>query len=166
MKRKIFFVAVLFVTAALAFAADPVEGYWISIDGKKVTGGWRLYTTGNVLQGDLVGAKGGTADMLAVNCKKQEKYTGFPIPGKVSEMKIFGTPFIYGFSLKSEGFWSGGKLIDPDNGNIWNCDLIFHAADGKKFKVDTLEVKVKVGINVSQFWRKSTQAEAEGLSNS
>ncbi|GHU40287.1 hypothetical protein FACS1894190_07000 [Spirochaetia bacterium] len=158
MKKMVSFAVIILISAVVVFAADPLEGYWLSIDDKtdKVTASWHIYQDGGNLLGALMGAPGVKAGTLATRCTKQ--YSGYPIVGKVSEMKLLGTPFIYGLQKKSEGNWYGGKIIDPNDGNVYPCDLIFHASDGKKYREDRLELKV---FFIRQFWKKTTLAEAE-----
>ena len=53
MKKNIVLILTLFVITGICFAADPVEGFWISFDEKtgKATAGWQIYVEGGKLYG-------------------------------------------------------------------------------------------------------------------
>jgi uncharacterized protein (DUF2147 family) len=166
MKKFIAAAAALILTAAVCFAADPVEGYWISYDEKtnKPTAGWRIYAENGILYGKILSLYGMSQDELAFKCK--ESYKGYPVQGlKVNQQKVVGAFWIFGLKNTKAGEWSGGNVIDPDNGSMYNCKITFRAADGKKFTADTLEMRGEIGLGIgrSQFWKTVTQEEAEGL---
>ena len=56
MKKIVTLFFTLFVVTGICFAADPVEGYWISFDEKtgKATAGWQIYTEGGKLYGKML----------------------------------------------------------------------------------------------------------------
>jgi uncharacterized protein (DUF2147 family) len=169
MKKTAFFsgafVCLLFLGAGLCFAADPVEGFWISVDDKtgKTTAGWELYQQGGKLYGRMLSVAGFSQGLKAIACK--ESYRGFPVPGKVNELPLLGTPWIFGLSLDKTGQWSGGSVINPEDGNMYKCKVSFHQADGKRYRTDTLEMRGEIGLGIgrSQFWRKSTREESAAL---
>jgi uncharacterized protein (DUF2147 family) len=142
-----------------------VEGFWISVDDKtgKSTAGWEIYQEGGKLYGKVLSIAGFPQDSLAEACR--ESYRGFPLRGKVNEMSVIGTPWIFGLSLDRNGNWSGGHVIDPQEGNMYRCRITFRPADGNRYKADTLEMRGEIGLGIgrSQFWRKSTRQEAESL---
>ena len=164
--KKIAFLAVLFVLAAgICFAADPVEGYWISIDEKsgKVTAGWQIYSEGGKLYGKILSLADKPQNEKA--SKVKDSYSGFPVAGKVSDMTVVGTPWIYNLTMDKPGSWSKGVIIDPNDGKDYKCKITFHAADGKKYPKDTLEMRGEIGLGIgrSLYWQKSTQEQASGL---
>jgi uncharacterized protein (DUF2147 family) len=163
--KKIALVIVLFAFAGLCFAADLVEGYWLSVDEKteKVTAGWTVYQEDGKLYGKILSAPDGKKGDLAKDCKAS--YAGFPVAGDVSKMPMYGTPWIFGLTMNKPGDWSGGSIIDPQEGKMYKCKIIFHAADGKKYKTDTLEMRGEIGLGIgrSQFWRKSDLEKASNL---
>jgi uncharacterized protein (DUF2147 family) len=169
MKRSLFFFGVFFcfllLSAGVCFAADPVEGFWISVDEKtgKATAGWEIYQTGGKLYGKILSIVGFAQDVTAAACK--ESYRGFPVAGKVNAMPVLGTPWIFGLSPDREGLWSGGNVINPEDGSMYRCKITFRRADGNRYKTDTLEMRGEIGLGIgrSQFWRKSTRAEAASL---
>jgi uncharacterized protein (DUF2147 family) len=158
------FVFLLVLRAGLCFA-DPVEGYWLSVDERtgKVTAGWEIYEEEGKLYGKVVSTAEHPADVKARLCR--ESYRGFPVPGKVNEMLVVGTPWIFGLSREREGKWSNGHVIDPTDGNMYHCKITYRPADGKKFTVETLEFRGEIGLGIgrSQFWRKSSLEAALAL---
>jgi uncharacterized protein (DUF2147 family) len=158
--------AVLLCICALGAAAgaDPVEGYWISVDDKtrEDTAGWHIYAENGVLYGRIVSVAGFPQDARAIACKAS--YPDFPLPGSVNEMPVVGSPWIYALRQDREGQWSGGRIIDPNDGKIYGCRIVFHPAGGRRNPVDTLEMRGLIGpFGRSQYWRKSTEAEASAL---
>ncbi|MDR0709987.1 MAG: DUF2147 domain-containing protein, partial [Spirochaetaceae bacterium] len=90
MKKAMFFsgilVCFLFPGAGFCFAADPAEGFWVSVDDKtgRTTAGWELYQQEGKLYGKMLSVAGFPQGLKAIACK--ESYRGFPIPGKVNEL--------------------------------------------------------------------------------
>ena len=166
MKKFVFFAAVFVFVSGLCFGADPAEGFWISVDEKsgKATAGWEIYTVGNKLYGKILSVADHPQDVKATNCPDSIK--GFNQPGKVNQMPVVGTPWIFDLTVdKQPGSWSGGSIIDPDAGKLYKCKITFHPTDGKKYLVDTLEMRGEIGLGIgrSQYWRKSTREEASAL---
>ena len=165
MKKFIFLTAVFVFSTVFCFGADQAEGFWISVDEKsgKATAGWEIYTVGNKLYGKILSVSGHPQDVKATNCK--DSYRGFTVPGKVNEMTVVGTPWIFDLTLDRPGVWSGGSIIDPDGGSMYKCKITFHPRDGKKYMVDTLEMRGEIGLGIgrSQYWRKSSREEASAL---
>jgi uncharacterized protein (DUF2147 family) len=163
--KKAIVLTVFFFVSVLCYAADPVEGYWLSIDDNtgKVSGGWQIYQEGGKVYGKLLSFTSGTADTLAVRCK--EKYDGFPVPGKVNAMPVVGTTWIFGLKPEKPGNWTGGNIINPEDGKMYKCKLIFRPADGKKFKFDTLEMRGEIGFGIgrSVYWEKTNFETASSL---
>jgi uncharacterized protein (DUF2147 family) len=87
----------------------------------------------------------------ATACK--ESYSGFPVTGKVNQMTVAGTPWIFGLSMDKPGQWKNGNVIDPSDGKMYKCKITFHPRDGNKYKTDTLEMRgeIRLGIGRSQF---------------
>jgi uncharacterized protein (DUF2147 family) len=82
----------------------------------------------------------------------------------VNQLFKLGTPWIFGLSLESPGHWTNGNVIDPSNGSIYKCSIIFHPADGKKFKQETLEIRGQLlFFSGSQYWLRVTREEASAL---
>jgi uncharacterized protein (DUF2147 family) len=152
----VFAVLLISTVSGRGFALDPVEGYWLSVDEKsgQVTAGWEIYQ----VEGKLYGKVLSSADPEQPNrCK--ESYGNFPVEGKVNEMPMIGTPWIFGLSAERPGYWDGGHIIDPTTGNLYKCRIIYHEADGDRYKTDTLEMRGEIGLGIgrSQFWRQATR---------
>jgi uncharacterized protein (DUF2147 family) len=163
--KKVAVLLLLLVVAGLCSAADPVEGFWLSVDEKtnKVTAGWYIYEEGGKLYGKILSMTDFSSALQAIPCK--ETYPGFPIAGKVNQMLVVGTPWIFGLSRDRQGEWSGGNIINAEDGKMYKCKIRFHAADGKKFKTDVLEMRGEIGFGIgrSQYWQKSDELTASSL---
>ncbi|MDR2159610.1 MAG: DUF2147 domain-containing protein [Treponema sp.] len=166
MKRNaIVFLCMFVIGAGIAFAADPAEGFWLSVDDKtgKVTAGWEIYQQGGKLFGKVLSTADHQPGVKATACK--ESYKGFPLTGKVNQMNVAGTPWIFGLSMDKVGQWKDGNVIDPSDGKMYKCKIIFHPRDGSRYKTDTLEMRGEIGLGIgrSQYWQKTTQEEAANL---
>lgn len=164
MKRIIALLLCLAVCIGFCFA-DVVEGYWISYDEKtgKATAGWEITQKDNLLYGKILSIAGFPQDALAVKCK--DSYKGFPDSGIVNKRTTVGTTWIWGLKMEKPGVWSGGNIVNPDDGNMYKCKIVFRSADGKKYKTDVLEMRGEIGLGIgrSQFWQKATKEEAAAL---
>jgi uncharacterized protein (DUF2147 family) len=155
---------IVFLYAGTVFAVDPAEGFWLSVDSisGKVESGWEIYESNGKLLGKMLSGLGITATDIASRCR--ESYTDFPVTGRVNQMTVLGTPWIFGLRMDSPGRWSNGNVIDPSNGSIYRCSIFFHPADGRRFLQDTLEIRGQVlFFSGSQYWRKATREEASAL---
>jgi len=163
MKRTIAFI--LLIAAAVFCFADPAEGFWLSIDEKtnEVTAGWQIYVEGGKLYGKLLSTASEPRGTIASRCR--ESYRGFPVAGRVNTMPLAGTPWIFGLNRQREGVWIGGNVVNPEDGGMYSCRITFHAADGRRYMADTLEMRGEIGLGIgrSQFWRKTDEATASSL---
>jgi uncharacterized protein (DUF2147 family) len=155
----------LFCTAVFCFADDPAEGFWLSIDEKtnKVTAGWHIYQEGGRLFGKILSMADFSSDVRAERCR--DTYPGFPVAGRVSQMPVVGTPWIFGLSMDRPGEWSGGSIINPEDGKIYRCKIMYRTADGRRHRTDVLEMRGEIGLGIgrSQFWQKSDRQTASSL---
>jgi uncharacterized protein (DUF2147 family) len=167
MKKFLIVSLILFMVAGLCFAADPAEGWWISVDEKtnKVTAAWHIYVKGGQLFGDIVASPDAGPGTLAATKNRDYKGAGFPYSQDPGQLPVVGTPWIFNMKPVSgkAGEWRDGRIIDPSDGNMSYCKIIFHKADGNKYKVDTLEMRGEVGLGIgrSQYWQKTTEAQAK-----
>lgn len=164
--NKIITLFIFLTAAAVCFAqSDPVEGFWLSIDDKtnRVTAGWQIYRENGRLFGKILSLADHPIGTIAEPCK--ESYRGFPVTGKVNTMPVAGTPWIFGLARNKHGEWGGGSIINPEDGKMYNCKIIFHASDGKRYQIDTLETRGEIGLGIgrSQFWRKTDEQSARNL---
>jgi len=160
-----FAVTGLFFATPQAKAQDLAEGFWLSVDEKtnKTTAGWHIYQEGGKLLGKVLSMADYPRTVLASKCK--ESYPGFPVAGKVNQMPVVGTPWIFGLTLNKPGEWVNGYVVNPEDGGLYKCKIIFHKADGKKFHSDVLEMRGEIGFGLgrSQFWKKTDQVTASSL---
>jgi uncharacterized protein (DUF2147 family) len=163
--KKITVIFLLLAVTGFCSAADPVEGFWLSVDEKtnKVTAGWYIYEEGDRLYGKILSMSDFDNTLQAIPCK--ETYSGFPIAGKVNQLLVVGTPWIFGLSRDKPGEWSGGSIINAEDGKMYKCKIKYHTADGKKFKTDVLEMRGEIGLGIgrSQYWQKSDKETASSL---
>jgi len=164
MKKIITVMVFILLYSVNVFAADPVEGYWLSVDSKtgEIQSGWEIYVSNGFLYGKMLSAIGLSPTDKAVKCRNS--YDNFPIDGKVNQLPFFGTPWIFGLSMERPGSWSNGNVINPDDGSMYKCSIKYHPADGKKFKQEALEIRGQLlFFSGSQYWRRSTREEASTL---
>jgi uncharacterized protein (DUF2147 family) len=165
MKKIVAALAISLFALCAVIAEDVVSGLWKSIDEKdgKVTAAWKIYENNGKLFGEIITVPGQADTTLAKECKGP--YAGFPVSGDLTKRTVINTPFIYGLTKKSTGQWEGGNIVDPTDGKLYKCKVAFHAADGKKFKADTLEMRGEIGLGIgrSQFWARTTPEEVESL---
>lgn len=164
--RKLILAALMVMTAALCFAKDPCEGYWISYDEKtgKATAGWEITVDSNgCLTGKIIHNALEADDILAFDTKGKGPYDDFPVPGEMYKMPVVGTPWIYNMKNDGEGKWSNGRIVDPQSGSRYKCKITFHkAGESKKYPEDTLEMRGEIGAGIgrSQFWKSATKEQA------
>ena len=166
MKKNIITLIVILSCAGAALAADPVEGFWLSVDPitKEIQSGWEMYEKDGYLYGKMLSAIDCSPTDKAHKC--HDSYPDFPIAGKVNELPILGTPWIFDLRMESPGHWTNGYIINPDDGSMYRLSLTFHPADGKKFHNETLEIHgqlLHLALSVSQYWRRATHEEAGAL---
>ncbi|MCL2271642.1 MAG: DUF2147 domain-containing protein [Treponema sp.] len=168
MKKMFFLLFTLFIISGICFASDPLEGFWLSIDDKtgNVTAGWKIYQENDMLYGYMLSFSDKTDGNLAKRCK--ESYPGFPAAGKVNQMTLTGTPFIFGLKRHAAGDWRDGSVIDPADGRMYGCRITFHVSGTKSgrrtFDTDTLEMRGSIGpFGRSQFWQRTDEKTAGSL---
>ncbi|MDR1894759.1 MAG: DUF2147 domain-containing protein [Spirochaetales bacterium] len=163
--KKITGVFVFALAAGFCFALDPAEGYWFSVDDRSGarTAGWEIYESGGLLLGKMLSAPGLPESQRAVRCRRS--YPGYPLEGNVNEMPMIGTPWIFGLRMTRRGYWEDGHVINPENGSIYKCKLIYHPADGGRFKEEALEIRGEIGLGIggSQYWQRCTREQAASL---
>ncbi len=160
--KKLVASLVMAALCVMALAAeDAALGLWKSIDEKtgKVTAYWRVYEADGVLLGEILTVPNQSDETIAKDCKAS--YKDFPVPGEVNKMTVVKTPFIFGLRKKAPGQWANGSIIDPKDGKIYKCKITFHAADGKDYAEDTLEMRGEIGLGIgrSQYWKRTTEEE-------
>jgi len=165
MKKTLLLLTILSITVFSFAQNDPAEGYWLSIDEKtnKITAGWHIYQESGKLFGKIISMSEFPPGLNAERCK--DSYPNFPIAGKANQMPVIGTPWIYNLSMQKPGEWSGGRIINPEDGKDYHCKIIYRTADGRKYKTDVLEMRGEIGLGIgrSQFWQRSNLETAGSL---
>ena len=145
---------------------DPAEGYWIATN--QFTGehlcGWKFFVRNGKLCGIILSAQ--LSDSSTLSLRAHSSYPDFPVTGDIRKMKLFGTPWIYGLEKKADGVWRNGYIINPDDGNIYRCDITYHKADGIRHIKDYVQMHgtlLWLGLGASQKWPAGTKEEAEGI---
>jgi len=164
MKKIITTVIIILVCAGAVFAADPAEGFWMSVDDKtgEIKSGWEIYESNGTLYGKMLSAVGFSSATRAARCR--DSYANFPIAGKVNQLPLLGTPWIFGLRRENSGHWTNGNVINPEDGNMYKCSIRHHPADGKKFKQEALEIRGQLLVfSGSQYWKRATREEAGSL---
>lgn len=164
MKKTLLLVLIFSLFCGFAFASDPVEGYWISVDEKtgKDTAGWHIWEENGQLYGKILSIAGKPQDTKSGAIGKS--YDNFLNGADLGTVQVVGTTWIWGLAKQSSGKWANGYIIDPESGSRYKCKITFHKADGKKYKEDTLEMRGEVGpFGRSQFWKRATKEAASGL---
>jgi uncharacterized protein (DUF2147 family) len=140
---------------------DPAEGYWQVVDRKtnEVQSVWEFYQQEGILYGRLVLGKDNSPGELAAKCR--DSYPGFPVAGRVNQLPVLGTPWIFGLKRVHAGEWTGGTIINPTTGNSYKCKVIYHSTDGEKFMAPTLEIRGEIGLGIgaSQYWQQANREE-------
>ena len=158
MKRKITFVFMMIVMMAGVFAEDPVIGMWKNVDedNGEIAAVWNFYEEGGKLFGDILAMRNRPQNALASVCKTS--YKDFPIVGKVNEMPVVGTSWIYNLIKDSEGNWKKGYIIDPSTGKQYGCMIKYIKTE------ETLAVGITVGpVKVFKYWVKATVEDVKYL---
>ena len=168
MKRIINYVLMMIMMMAGLFAEDAVCGMWKNVDedNGEIAAVWNFYEEGENLFGDILAMRNRPQNALASDCKAS--YKDFPKAGKVNEMPVVGTSWIYNLQKESDGNWKNGYIIDPSTGKQYGC-MIKHLNTGDKNKSftaneETLAVAITVGpVKVFKYWVKATDADVEYL---
>ncbi|MDR0721178.1 MAG: DUF2147 domain-containing protein [Treponema sp.] len=157
--------AVIYTGFLYGAGDDPAEGFWMSVDTKtgEIQSCWELYQTEGVLYGKMLSAVGITVESKAIKCR--DHYRDFPLAGRVSQLPILGTPWIFGLKRQSMGTWVDGKIINPGDGALYTCKIRYHPGDGKKYPTECLEIRGEIGLGIggSQYWQRTSREQAGAL---
>jgi uncharacterized protein (DUF2147 family) len=131
--KYLFLGIVLFLNAANAQSTDPVLGIWKTIDEKtnQPSSFIRLDEKNGELIGtvtELIPSPGETLVTHCNLCKDDRK--GKP---------IIGMTIMKGLKKSSPGIWSGGEILDPEEGEIYKVKITM-------VNDKTLEVRGYIGI--------------------
>jgi hypothetical protein len=79
------------------FAADPAEGFWMSINERTGNIGWHIYQEGDRLHGMILSIE----DKNITTENMKDSYPGFPIAGSVIQMPVYPHRRIYSITNDS-----------------------------------------------------------------
>ncbi|MDK2777896.1 MAG: DUF2147 domain-containing protein [Pseudomonadota bacterium] len=140
----------LLLTTAHAYA-DPAEGQWVTVDDDDGTHKSVVEITINE-EGQLQGT---------VTRILQEEKRGRlceECPDEFRGQPVEGLTFMWGLKKEDDGEWDGGRILDPESGNVYKSKLNV-ADDGQ-----SLTVRGYIGVSWigrSQTWlRFSAEEEA------
>jgi uncharacterized protein (DUF2147 family) len=107
----------LMTTAAPAWAADPVEGDWLSEGGRAKVRLAPCAAAADRLCGTIVSLKEPNGASGA-----PQRDDNNPDP-KLRSRTIVGLPFLRDFRRAEPGRWTGGKIYDPESGKTYDSKL-------------------------------------------
>jgi uncharacterized protein (DUF2147 family) len=137
--RALILAAGLTLAAAPAFAADPVEGEWLTQEA-----------TAKV----RIGPRPGKADRMCgviswLKNPADAKATDNKNPDpKLKTRTILGLPMIRDFKQAAPGRWTGGKIYDPGSGKTYDSKISVSASGTLKVEGCVLM------ICQAQTWRR------------
>ncbi|MCI0471916.1 MAG: DUF2147 domain-containing protein [Candidatus Aminicenantes bacterium] len=153
--KKAFLAAVVFlIAAAVGIPAGNMspEGFWKTVDDetKEVESIVKLWVEKGELKGKIVKIfpkPGEDPDPVCDKCS-----------GKLKNVRVIGMNFMWAFQ-KAKNKWINGKIVDPDNGKTYNCQLEI-TDSGKKMEVFGY-IKLIFKIGRSQTWIRHEAEIAE-----
>jgi len=99
-----------------------ITGNWVTYDDKsgKKKSIVKITQRGNTLSGKIIKMFTYPPDTVCTPCK-----------GKLHNKKVLGMTIFSNLTLK-DGKWKGGKILDPENGKWYTCEMW---EEGSKLKV-------------------------------
>lgn len=163
MKKKIFICGVFAIFSFCAFsqAEDPAVGFWKSIDDKSgtVTGVWQMEVKSDgMLYGSVLWIPDRNPATKAERCTKVKKYTDFMYSNPAS-LTVLNTPWLYKLKKIASGEWVNGYIIDPTDGNHYNCNV--KVSGGALVMRGSLDKKGVLGR--SQTWQSISKSEVDAM---
>lgn len=139
--KKVFFILLVSVCYTLSAEGQTIFGKWKSIDTKtgKTEAIIEVFKEENKAYAKIIEILNpADKDKICIYCK-----------GKNKNKPILGMVILDG--LKKNGDeWSGGKIIDPKNGNIYKCYI-------KLKDASTLKLRGYIGISLfgrTEYWKR------------
>jgi uncharacterized protein (DUF2147 family) len=137
----------LFACSAFAQATDPAVGVWKTIDDKtnQPASLIKIDEVNGMLEGTIIKTfpRENETPLIVCNlCKDDRK-----------DKPIVGMKIMADLKKDGAGMWSGGKILDPKNGEIYKVKLT--TEDGKK-----MDVRGYIGVPLlgrTQVWYKAEQ---------
>lgn len=160
-KKTFLLTVVFFITTAVGISADKMspEGFWKTIDDetKEVESIVKLWIEKGELKGKIVKIfpkPGEAPDPVCDKCS-----------GKLKNVRVIGMNFMWAFQ-KAKNKWINGKIVDPDNGKTYNCQLEI-TESGKKLEVfGYIKIIFKIGRNQTWIRHEAEIEETTGKTSS
>ncbi len=144
--KKLLLLILSFIFVAMALHADELSpvGRWKTIDdetsqAKSIVNIW-------IENGEM---KGKVVELFRKPDEEQNPVCAKG-SGDLTGKLIKGTTIMWGLTEDKNGWWDGGKILDPKKGKIYNCK-IRTIEDGSKLQVRGY-IKAIVRIGRSQIW--------------
>ncbi len=158
----IFFLAIFFsltITGITLGAANNTlspDGYWKTIDDetKEVESIVKVWNENGEVKGKIVKTfpkPGEDPDPKCDQC-----------PGDLKDARIIGMNFMWGFKKdEDDEKWVNGRILDPDNGKTYRCQLEVVDNGGKMEVFGYIRIIIKIGR--SQTWLRYEPQPGEKL---
>jgi uncharacterized protein (DUF2147 family) len=135
--------------SAAADVADSPVGYWTTIDddGKTASSTVQLYLKGGKLHGKVV----------EILDPKQRDAKCTDCSGSRRNQPVLGMEILWGMERDGDE-WSGGRILDPNNGSEYRCIMKVEQA-GK-----SLKVRGYIGLSIigrTQYWHRGRQPKSK-----
>jgi len=144
--KKLLLLILSFIFVAMALHADELSpvGRWKTIDdetsqAKSIVNIW-------IENGEM---KGKVVELFRKPDEEQNPVCAKG-SGDLTGKLIKGTTIMWGLTEDKNGWWDGGKILDPKKGKIYNCK-IRTIEDGSKLQVRGY-IKAIIRIGRSQIW--------------
>ena len=142
--NRLFFASYLLVVSLSvgAQSVDPALGIWKTIDEKtnQPSSLIRLEEKNGELNGTVIELIPTPGEPLITHCRLCK--------GERKDKPIVGMVIMNGLKKEKAGYWSGGEILDPEEGDIYKVKIA--TDDGK-----TLKVRGYIGISLigrTQVW--------------
>jgi uncharacterized protein (DUF2147 family) len=137
-----------FISASVsAQSADPAIGVWKTIDDKtnQPASLIKIEQVNGNLEGVIIKTFPQPNETPLVNCNLCKD--------ELKDKPIIGLKIMTGLKQEKPGYWAGGKILDPENGEYYRVRL--STEDGKK-----MDVRGYIGVPIlgrTQVWYKAEQ---------
>ncbi len=144
--KKLLLLILSFIFVAMALHADELSpvGRWKTIDDE--TGQAKSIVNIWIENGEM---KGKVVELFRKPDEEQNPVCAKG-SGDLTGKLIKGTTIMWGLTEDKNGWWDGGKILDPKKGKIYNCK-IRTIEDGSKLQVRGY-IKAIIRIGRSQIW--------------
>ena len=134
-------------STAIAQTADPAIGIWKTIDDKTNQPASLIKTEeiNGTLEGTIIKTFPRPNETPLTNCNLCKD--------ELKDKPIIGLKIMSGLKQQKPGFWSGGKILDPKEGEYYKVKV--STEDGKK-----MDVRGYIGVPMlgrTQVWYKAEQ---------